>query len=182
MVPLTTSRLLLQPLELADAVPAQALFPHWEIVRYLANQVRWPFPEDGCLAYYRDLALPAIERGDEWHWSIRLKREPDQMIGSIALLRSTTNNRGFWLGIPWQGQGLMSEAADVVTDYWFQELGFPELRVPKAAANRASSRISQKNGMRLVETKESDYVSGRLLTEVWEITAEEWRAHRALRA
>ena len=30
--------------------------------------------------------------------------------------------------------------------------------------------------MRVVETKEGDYVSGRLLTEVWEITAEEWRA------
>jgi hypothetical protein len=33
--------------------------------------------------------------------------------------------------------------------------------------------------MRIVETKESDYVSGRLLTEVWEITAEQWRARKA---
>ena len=32
--------------------------------------------------------------------------------------------------------------------------------------------------MRVVATEERDYVSGRLLTEVWEITAEEWRARK----
>jgi ribosomal-protein-alanine N-acetyltransferase len=30
----------------------------------------------------------------------------------------------------------------------------------------------------VVAVKESEYVSGRLPTEVWEITAEEWRAWR----
>jgi hypothetical protein len=32
--------------------------------------------------------------------------------------------------------------------------------------------------MRVVETREDEYVSGRLLTEVWEITAEEWMARK----
>jgi len=178
MVPLATPRLLLRPLELADAAQAQRLFPHWEIVRYLASQVPWPFPEDGCFTYYRDLALPAIARGEEWHWSLRLKSAPDRMIGSIALLRKEGHNRGFWLGLPWHGQGLMTEAAEAVIEYWFGPLGFPVMRVPKAAGNLASSRISQKNGMRLVEMTESDYVSGRLPTEIWEITADQWRVRR----
>jgi RimJ/RimL family protein N-acetyltransferase len=52
------------------------------------------------------------------------------------------------------------------------------LRVPKAVENVGSRRISEKMGMRVVELKESDYVCGRLPTEVWEITAEEWRAFR----
>jgi RimJ/RimL family protein N-acetyltransferase len=173
---LETTRLLLKPLELADAGQAQELFPHWEIVRYLANQVPWPFPEDGVLAYYRDLALPAMERGEEWHWSIRLKAAPGQMIGSIALMRKEGHNRGFWLGLPWQGQGLMTEAVEAVTDYWFRKLGFAVLRVPKAVVNRASSRISEKTGMRLVGRVNSEYVSGRLETEIWEIGAEEWFA------
>lgn len=34
---LETPRLLLRPLELADAAETQILFPQWEIVRYLAN-------------------------------------------------------------------------------------------------------------------------------------------------
>ena len=36
----------------------------------------------------------------------------------------------------------MTEAADAVTDYWFNTLKFPVLRVPKAAANIASRRVS----------------------------------------
>jgi len=176
---LETSRLWLRALELADAEQAQLLFPQWEVVRYLANQVPWPFPPDGVHAYYRDVALPAAQRGDAWHWTLRLKSDPDRLIGSIALMKGEEINRGFWLGAPWHGQGLMSEACEVVTAYWFETLGFPLLRVPKAAMNVASRRISKKQGMRVVATEERDYVSGRLLTEVWEITAEEWRARKA---
>jgi [ribosomal protein S5]-alanine N-acetyltransferase len=174
--PLETARLLLRPLEIADAGQVQAIFPHWEVVKFLGAQVPWPYPADGVITYYTNVAMPAIARGDEWHWSLRLKTAPDQLIGTITLRRGD-NNRGFWLGLPWQGLGLMSEAAEAVTDFWFNELGFPVLRVPKAIANTTSRRISQKQGMRVVATLERDFVSGRQSAEIWEITAEEWR-HR----
>ena len=175
---LETPRLLLRPLALSDAEQAQLLFPQWEIVRYLNSRVPWPYPTDGALTFYREVALPAVERGEAWHWTLRLKSNPGQMIGNISLMRGESKNRGFWIATQWQGQGLMSEACDAVTDYWFNALKFPVLRVPKAAANTASRRISEKQGMRLVETVERDYVSGRLPTEIWEITAEEWQARR----
>jgi [ribosomal protein S5]-alanine N-acetyltransferase len=57
-------------------------------------------------------------------------------------------------------------------------LGFPLLRVPKAIANEASRRMSLKQGMRVVAIEEHDFVSGRLPTEIWEITAQEWHAYR----
>ncbi|HEX5226843.1 MAG TPA: GNAT family N-acetyltransferase [Bryobacteraceae bacterium] len=179
IAPLETPRLLLRPLELADAAEAQKLFPHWEIVQYLTSQIPWPFPDDGVLVFYRDRALPAMERGEQWHWSLRLKSDPGQFIGAISLLKGDDVNRGFWIGLPWQGQGLMTEAVEAVNDYWFDVLGFPVLHVPKAVANTASRRISEKHGMRVVEFREQDYVGGRFPTELWEITAEEWRAHRA---
>jgi [ribosomal protein S5]-alanine N-acetyltransferase len=95
---LETPRLILRPLELADATQAQAIFPQWEIVRYLNKKsVRWPYPPDGAYIYYRDIALPAEERGEEWDWTIRLKNNPGQLIGSISLMRNNTENRGFWL-------------------------------------------------------------------------------------
>ena len=176
VVPLETPRLELRPLELADAEQAQRLFPKWEIVRFLAARVPWPFPDDGALAYYRDHALPAMERGEEWHWTLRLKSHPGQLIGAISLLKAGNENRGFWLGLPWHGQGLMTEAVDAATDYRFDTLGFPVLRVPKAVGNIASRRISEKQGMRVVAVGEKDYVGGRFPAEIWEITAEEWRA------
>ena len=179
MVPaLETSRLILRPLELADAEQAQVLFPHWEIVRYLRKIVPWPYPLDGAFTYYRDVALPAVARGDEWAWTLRLKSAPDKLIGSISLVRSETDNRGFWLGLPWQRQGLMTEACNAVTDYWFEVLKFPVLRVPKAIANAASRRISEKQGMRVIAREDRDYVSGRLPSEIWEITAQEWRRRK----
>ena len=176
--PLETDRLTLRPLELADAGQVQLIFPHWGVVEFLANQVPWPYPADGALVYYRDVALPAIAEGREWHWTLRLKTAPARIIGAIALFNNQTNNRGFWLGVPWQRQGLMTEAVAVVTDFWFNDLGFQTLRVPKAAANIGSRKISESMGMRVVAMEEKGYVSGRLASEVWEITAEEWRAHR----
>jgi len=176
---LYTARLILRPLELSDAEQTQKLFPHWEILRHLAGRVPWPYPADGAYNYYRNMVLPAMERGEEWHWTIRLKSDPERMIGSISLMKAENHNRGFWLAPPWQGQGYMTEACDAVTEYWFEVLKFPVLRSPKAVANTASRSISERQGMRVIAREEREYVSGRLPSELWEITAEEWRARKS---
>jgi RimJ/RimL family protein N-acetyltransferase len=174
-----TGRLILQPLRIEDAPQIQELFPHWEVVRYLKNRVPWPYPQDGAQRYIRDFALPAIAKENQWTWTLRPKSHPHQIIGAIDLRRGDENNRGFWMGVAWQGRGLMSEACAWVNDYWFHTLGFRLLRTSKAAPNGPSRRISEKQGMRLVGTKEKEYVCGLLPTEVWEITAEEWSAWKA---
>lgn len=175
---LETSRLVLCPLELSDASQVQILFPHWEIVRFMTKQVPWPYPPDGAYKFYRDVALPAVERGDAWHWTLRLKSEPDQLIGSISLKRNENNNRGFWLGLSWQRQGLMTEACETVNDYWFFTLKFPVMRVPKAIANTESRHISEKHRMRVIAVEEREYISGTFPGEIWEMTADEWRGFR----
>ncbi len=172
---LTTARLILCPLDVSDAARVQVLFPRWEVVRYLAKHVPWPYPADGALTYIRDVALPAMREGVEWHWPIRRKHASDRLIGIIGLMDDPGNNRGFWLDPAWQGQGLMSEAAEVVTEFWFETLNRPVLHAPKAAANVRSRRISERNGMRLTATVQRDCVSGRLPAEIWGITREEWR-------
>src|ERR1700744_3248542 len=156
---LQTARLILRPLAIEDATQVQQLFPHWEIVQSLNSQVPWPFPPDGVLNHYRESAIPAVARGDHWQWTLRLKSAPQQIIGAISLLKGE-NNRGFWLGLPWQGRGLMTEAVIAVNDYWFDVLDFPVLRAPKAVANVTSRRISEKTGMRIIATGEGDYVCG----------------------
>lgn len=175
----TTGRLILRPLELADAEQIQAIFPRWEIVRYLKSVVPWPYPADGARDFIENIALPQAVRGEAWHWTLRLKTAPDQLIGVINLRKGEGNHRGFWLGLPWQGQRLMSEACIWVNDYWFDTLGFPLLRVGKAIQNRASRRISESQGMRLAGTAIRNYVSGPMESEIWEITADEWRAWKA---
>lgn len=170
----TTARLSLRPLQLDDAPAIQRLFPQWQIVRYLAKRVPWPYPDDGALTYVRDFCLPAMRRGSEWHWSLFPQQQPQTLIGLISLYDTADDNRGFWLDPHWQGQGLMHEACAAVTAYWFEVLQRPLLRAPKAAANHASRRISERLGMRLVEVSESDFVGGRFASEFWEISREEW--------
>jgi RimJ/RimL family protein N-acetyltransferase len=174
---LETPRLLLRPTELADAAQVQILFAKWEVVRYLTARVPWPYPPDGAESFYRDVVLPGVARGEKWDWTLRLKTEPDRIIGGLGL-GIGDENRGFWIDVPWRGRGLMTEACNVATAFWFETLGFARLRVSKAAANLPSRRISERQGMRLIATEEKDYVSGRLPSEIWEITAEEWRALR----
>src|SRR5215469_14611602 len=105
---LETERLLLRPLQLEDAEQVQRLFPQWEIVQYLNARVPWPFPPDGVLTHWRDHKIPAIERGEEWNWTLRLKPTPDQIIGDISLTCGE-NNRGFWLAPEYHNRGLMTE-------------------------------------------------------------------------
>jgi [ribosomal protein S5]-alanine N-acetyltransferase len=179
---LETHRLVLRPLEAADALQVQRIFPHWDIVKYLNTKVPWPYPADGAESFFREIALPAMERGEAWFWTIRRKSSMDELIGIINLRRNEEDHRGFWLDPRMQGQGYMTEACDAVTDYWFEELEFPVLRVAKALENVASRRISARQGMRVVASVERDYVCGRLPAEIWEITAEEWRARKLQRS
>ncbi|UII73886.1 GNAT family N-acetyltransferase [Pseudomonas sp. HN11] len=171
---LYTERLILRPLTLDDADAVQQLFAHWEVVRYLNAEVPWPYPADGARSFLENVALPGMARGEQWHWAICLKHSPDTLVGNISLFDTEGDNRGFWLGQPWQGQGLMSEASAAVTDYWFGVLERPVLHVPKAAPNQGSRRISERAGMRLIKTDEGRFVEGIFPREIWEMTREEW--------
>jgi ribosomal-protein-alanine N-acetyltransferase len=173
---LETKRLRLVPLTIGDADQIQAHFPQWDIVRFLLRGIPWPYPSDGAFTWCRDVALPQVERGEAWHWTMRLKAKPNQVLGLISLMTGEDDNRGFWIVPEWQSQGLASEAADAVTAYWFDVLKFPVLRAPKAVANVASRRISEKQGMRVIRTELREYVCGQLPAEIWEITADEWHA------
>lgn len=175
---LHTQRLVLQPLQLGDAPAIQERFAHWEVVRYLNAAVPWPYPADGALSYLRDVALPAIALGKEWHWTIRLLSQPANLIGSISLMDAVDNNRGFWLAPEYQGKGLMGEACEAVDAFWFQTLNRESMRVPKAAPNTGSRRISERAGMHRVSSEEKDFVSGRFACDLWEITQDQWLARR----
>ncbi|CAI1509726.1 GNAT family N-acetyltransferase [Serratia entomophila] len=171
---LTSPRLLLRPLTLGDVDDIQRLFPHWEIVRYMTNKIPWPYPQDGALNFLQQTVLPAMTDGRGWFWSIRRKEDEKSLIGVISLSLGDDSNRGFWLARDWQRQGLMSEACHVVTEYWFNVLGQDVLRVPKAADNAASRRISENGGMQRIATECRDYIGGRMNTEIWQITRAEW--------
>ncbi|MBD2793454.1 GNAT family N-acetyltransferase [Xenorhabdus szentirmaii] len=172
---LETERLLLKKIASDDAPQIQQKFPHWEIVKYLdSNAVPWPYPDDAAEYFVNNIAHPAIQSGKAWIWSIRMKNNPDELIGVIGLYDNPNNNRGFWLSFEYQGQGLMREACEKVTDYWFHILDQPVLRTQKASINQSSKKISSEQGARIIKVEKKRYVSGTYDNETWEITREEW--------
>jgi RimJ/RimL family protein N-acetyltransferase len=173
---LETRRLVLRPLVPADAPALQRHFPRWEIVRHLNARVPWPYPDDGAEQFIA-LCRAEMARGQKHHWSIRHKDGPDELIGGIDLWPDdgkSRDMRGFWLDPEFHGWGLMTEAADRVTDYAFRDLGWPHLWMSNAEANRASARIKEKQGARLVGFAPSRFVDGESRRMVWLIERQAW--------
>jgi [ribosomal protein S5]-alanine N-acetyltransferase len=177
---LKSERLVLRPLRLADAPAAQRYFPRWEIVRWLNAIVPWPYPDNGAESYFRE-ALEQVARGERFIWAICLQETPGDLIGIIELRPDdgSRDQRGFWLATEFQGRGLITEAADRVTEYAFTELGWPHLWLTNARANVASRRVKERQGAQLVETQENRYVAGVGVGEIWLLTREDWTRRRA---
>ena len=161
-----------------DAPVIQRRFPHWDIVRWLDAKVPWPYPPDGASAFVAN-CLEEMARGEKFHWAIVPRTGPADLIGSISLWRddgTIRDQRGFWLDPQFQGRGLMTEAADRVTDYAFRELGWPHLWLTNAQGNHASRRIKEKQGARLVDLNLRSYVGGETSQMVWQLTRDDWIA------
>lgn len=177
---LTTSRLILRPLRLSDASRIQELFPHWEIVQYLATVIPWPYPDDGARQFLSRI-LTDMEQGDRYGWAITLKEDgDDQLIGVIDLFpNNPDDNRGFWIGVPYQRQGYMIEAVTAVNDFAFDTLALPRLILNNAEPNIASHRLKEKSGAAITDIADDvPFVGGAFRKIRWTLTREQWHANR----
>ena len=176
---LETARLVLRPLEARDVAATQRIFPQWEVVRHLLAKVPWPYPDDGAATNMAE-CLEKRARGEQLYWAITLKGGDDELVGRIDLRRDSGDHemRGFWLDPQVRGQGLMTEAADAVTTFAFEALGWPELWVTNAASNRGSHRIKEKQGFELMDVTRDQFVSGEDDKEIWRLRREDWLARR----
>jgi ribosomal-protein-alanine N-acetyltransferase len=176
---LETERLILRPVRLEDAPAIQQRFPRWEIVRFLTTNVPWPYPPDGAETHVRR-CLAEMERGEKHHWAVTCTGS-DEAVGLIDLWPDNGEQRdmrGFWLDVELWGRGLMTEAAEEVTRYAFEDLAWPHLWLTNAQENRASHRVKEKQGAQLVDLTPMRYVGGEGLRETWVLTREAWQARR----
>lgn len=179
---LETARLVLRPVELRDAPAIQRDFPDWELVKHLHAGIPWPYPQDGAIANIRD-CLARRARGEKFFWVLTLKGGDDEAIGRIDLGPydgETRDTRGFWLARRFWGRGLMTEAAEAVTGYAFEVLGWPFLYLNNAAENRASHRIKEKQGAEIVDVLPHPYMSGEGMRVTWILRREVWLARKAM--
>jgi ribosomal-protein-alanine N-acetyltransferase len=187
---LETPRLILRPIVQEDVPAVQKYFGCWEIIQYIGATVPWPYPPDGAQHWFDNIIGPEIKKGTTWVWGLVLKAEPFEVIGVIHLrseppsgqsdawAQDMESHRGFWLGVPFQGQGLMTEAVAAVNDWVFGTLGWEKMIVKNAAGNEASRRVKVKTGAHFLRMEPGKYLSGITESEVWEVRREDWLAVR----
>lgn len=182
---LETPRLLLRLLRLGGAPRIQEFFPHYEIVKHMTSAIPWPYPDNGAVTFLSTIMLPGMAQGNDLGWALTLKSAGDDMlIGIISLhgIQKAEPTRGFWVGLPWQKQGLMTEAVEAVTTYALtpspEGLGLDALYVNTAIDNTGSARLKEKTGAEIVRYEDHDYVAGRLPSAIWKISAKNWKPSR----
>jgi RimJ/RimL family protein N-acetyltransferase len=175
---LETARLRLRPPRKSDLPAIQQGFGQWEVVRYLSAHIPWPYPPDGAEQNWPSMRGDLIRR-EKCHWAITIKGGGDELIGLVSLWPDdgvSRDQRGFWLEPAYWGQGIMTEAADRVTEYALIELGWPRLWLCNAEVNLASHRLKEKQGAVIVDRTPRQYVHGDGIRVTWLLTREAWLA------
>ena len=171
-----TRRLVLRAPTLADVPSYHRHFVNYEIIRHLSARVPWPYPTDGVANFLANFIIPTLGK-ERWAWGLFFHNEPETIIGMIELWRKgNPENRGFWLGQEFWGQGLMTEAVSVINTYAFEKLGFEELIFSNAVGNTASRRIKEKTGAQYLGSKPAGFVDPNFTEqELWRLTKEQWQ-------
>lgn len=140
---LKTNRLTLRPLQITDAPDVAAQINDLDVSRWLTSV---PYP------YTINHAQEFLSRAGKGHWAI---------LGASGFMGVVTiaKQLGYWLGKPFWGQGVMTEAARACVDAHFSE-GAGELTSGYLVGNGASARILTKLGFEHTHIIES-FVSSR---------------------
>lgn len=144
--PLRTQRLVLRPLALSDAARIQHLAGDQRVTRF-TSQMPYPYPDSAAIEFLTKSA-DQVERDVAAPFAIALSQEPGDLIGVIALETCDDGSIeiGYWIGVPYWGQGLMSEAVPAVAAYaqrWRPGVPVIAKTFPE---NVASQRILEKAG------------------------------------
>jgi len=127
------------------------------LVRYADNRNVW--------RTLRDIFPHPYTRADGEGWLAHCAAQPDPQlqfaiefegaaVGGIGFERRNevyrfTAEIGYWLGEPFWGRGIMTEAVRRATAYGFQALGVERIEAHVFSSNPRSGRVLEKNGYTL---------------------------------
>ena len=141
---LTTERLRLRPLAVADAECVQEYAGDLEVARWTCL-IPHPYPEGAAREW-----IESLGDGSDRVFAIVLAAT-DELIGVIGVHPDSTGKSaeiGFWIGVPHWGHGYMTEAAREILRHCFEDLGLQRIFAGHFDGNEASGRVQQKIGMR----------------------------------
>lgn len=166
--PLTTERLTLRPFRAGDADEMHRLVNDWSVVRGLAR-LPYPYPrtlaDDWIASTAADLAA-----GRAFHLAITgLDGEREILVGAVGLRVAADGQAadlGYWVGRPYWGHGVATEAAGRLSRWALANLALERLTASAATDNAASAAVLQRIGFRATGTSVEPFLSRGAAQEV----------------
>lgn len=144
---LTTERLRLRKLDPKD-IPSLINYANNEGVSENILNIKLPYEMEDAV-FWMNFSLQGFKNNERCVFAITLKEE-DAFIGAIGLHfngEHETAQLAYWIGNPFWGKGLMSEAVEAVIKFGFTELRLHKIYATRFSGNDASAKILLKNGM-----------------------------------
>lgn len=143
---LITARLLLRGFTADDASSVRSLAGAFEVAD-TTLQIPHPYP-DGAAEAWIAAHEASFESGAGAAFAITLKTS-GELVGTISLMSIEAGHQGelgYWIGVPYWGQGLCTEAGQAMVDYAFTGLGLARVHASHFSRNPASGRVLEKLG------------------------------------
>jgi RimJ/RimL family protein N-acetyltransferase len=144
---LITERLVLRPFRLEDASEVQRLAGAKEIAA-TTLRIPHPYPDGAAEEWIAGLA-PHLEKDEAVAYAIA-RASDGALLGAIGLEISRAHERaelGYWIGLPYWGNGYCTEAAQEIVRYALNVLGLHRISACHFAHNEASGRVMRNIGM-----------------------------------
>jgi [ribosomal protein S5]-alanine N-acetyltransferase len=141
---LETARLILREFSESDIAELVPLIGAHEVA---ATTLRIPHPYEEKHA--REF-LASVSKENELRLAIRL-RSNGRLCGGMGLHPEMRHRRaeiGYWIGVPFWGNGYATEAAREVVRYGFERLNLNRIFASHFKGNEKSGRVLEKIGMR----------------------------------
>lgn len=167
-----------------------------------------PFTEEDAESLYRYASDPGVGPAAGWlpHKSVEDSREiirtvlsepetyavtlagSDEAIGSVGLFPPMEYGKvvegemeiGYWIGVPFQGRGLIDEAVYALLERCFTVLGCKAVRCGYFEGNYRSANVMEKCGFRYHHTEVTNWLVGERTQHFTRQTLEEWQTNGAL--
>lgn len=144
---LRTPRLLLRAFTLADVPHLVALAGNYEVAKNTLN-IPHPYTAADARDWVQRTQENYVQRTG-YAFALELAAT-GTFVGGAGLTVVPHLSRaeaGYWLGQPYWGQGLMSEALAALLSYGFEQLWLNKIYATHIVENPASGRVMLKNGM-----------------------------------
>lgn len=162
-----TGRLVLRPLEPDDAEAVAAYLGDIEVARWLVR-VPHPFTVEDAADFIGQCCTTA-SLGTATTLGLAVRGDDRGIVRGIVALHSldTRPEIGFWLGRPFWGHGLMSEAVDATLTWAYAHLDVDAIAAGAFQGNIASLTIQARQGFEVIGmSRRPSLIEERLLDHI----------------